>query len=111
MSLETSSRNFKDPPALNEIDGKSVEPENVLKKREQSSDKKGIPILETRDLCYRYPHLDSNALDKVNLKIFKGERVAVLGANGAGKSTLFKHFNGILHPLSGEILIKGDNKS
>ena len=108
MSLETSSSNFKDPPALNEIDGKPDESENVLKKREQIFDKNSIPILETRGLCYRYPHLDSNALDKVNLKIFKGERVAVLGANGAGKSTLFKHFNGILHPLSGEIFVKGE---
>ena len=47
-------------------------------------------------------------MDKVNLKVFKGERVAVLGANGAGKSTLFKHLNGILRPLSGEVLVKGE---
>ena len=108
MSLETSSSNFKDSPSLDEIDGKPDESGNVLKKRKQISDRNSIPILEARDLYYRYPHLDSNALDKVNLKIFKGERVAVLGANGAGKSTLFKHFNGILHPLSGEILVKGE---
>ncbi|ALK06520.1 MAG: ATP-binding protein [Methanosarcina sp. 795] len=65
-------------------------------------------MLETRDLCHRYPHLDSNSLDKISFKVFKGERVAVLGANGAGKSTLFKHLNGILRPLSGEVLIKGE---
>lgn len=74
----------------------------------QASERNGVPVLEVRDLCHRYPHLDSNALDKINLKIFKGERVAVLGANGAGKSTLFKHLNGILRPLSGEVLIKGE---
>jgi cobalt/nickel transport system ATP-binding protein len=74
----------------------------------QASERSGVPVLEVRDLCHRYPHLDSNALDKINLKIFKGERVAVLGANGAGKSTLFKHLNGILRPLSGEVLIKGE---
>ncbi|MDW5552314.1 ATP-binding cassette domain-containing protein [Methanosarcina sp.] len=71
-------------------------------------ERSGIPVLEVRDLCHRYPHLDSNALDRINLKVFKGERVAVLGANGAGKSTLFKHLNGILRPLSGEVLIKGE---
>ena len=32
----------------------------------------------------------------------------MLGANGAGKSTLFKHLNGILRPLSGEVLVKGE---
>jgi cobalt/nickel transport system ATP-binding protein len=73
-----------------------------------TSERSGVPVLEVRDLCHRYPHLDSNALDKINLKVFKGERVAVLGANGAGKSTLFKHLNGILHPLSGDVLIKGE---
>jgi len=71
-------------------------------------ERNGVPVLEVRDLCHRYSHLDSNTLDKINLKVFKGERVAVLGANGAGKSTLFKHLNGILRPLSGEILIKGE---
>jgi len=74
----------------------------------KASERNGIPVLEVRDLCHRYPHLDSNTLDKINLKVFKGERVAVLGANGAGKSTLFKHLNGILRPLSGEVLIKGE---
>ena len=41
------------------------------------------------------------------LQLRPGERIAIIGANGAGKSTLFKHFNGILKPTSGEILIKG----
>lgn len=72
------------------------------------SERIDTPILEVRDLCHRYPHLESNALDKINLKVHSGERVAVLGANGAGKSTLFKHLNGILRPLSGEILVKGE---
>lgn len=74
----------------------------------QTSERSDVPVLEVRDLCHRYPHLDSNALDRINLKVFKGERVAVLGANGAGKSTLFKHLNGILRPLSGEVLINGE---
>ncbi len=71
------------------------------------SERSEVPVLEVRELCHRYPHLDSNALDNINFKVFKGERVAVLGANGAGKSTLFKHLNGILRPFSGEVLIKG----
>ncbi|MGD9777887.1 MAG: energy-coupling factor ABC transporter ATP-binding protein [Methanosarcina sp.] len=66
------------------------------------------PVIEIKDLCHRYPHLEANALDRINLRIYRGERVAVLGANGAGKSTLFKHLNGILRPLSGEVLVKGE---
>ncbi|HID47612.1 MAG TPA: ATP-binding cassette domain-containing protein [Methanococcaceae archaeon] len=47
------------------------------------------------------------ALKGVNFKARRGEMVALLGPNGAGKSTLFLHFNGILRPHRGEILIKG----
>jgi cobalt/nickel transport system ATP-binding protein len=93
----------------NEIPGrKNLKADAGLEKSNRVSEKIGIPILEVKDLCHRYPHLDSNALDNINLKVFKGERVAVLGANGAGKSTLFKHLNGILRPLSGEVLVKGE---
>lgn len=73
-----------------------------------SPGERGTPIIEVKDLCHRYPHLEANALDKINLKVYRGERVAVLGANGAGKSTLFKHLNGILRSFSGEVLIKGE---
>jgi len=37
--------------------------------------------------------------------------VAVVGANGAGKTTLFRHFNGLLKPTSGRVLIKGEEIS
>lgn len=101
-SEETATFPKETPGRTSQISGTCSE------KSGQTSERNGIPILEVRDLCHRYPHLDSNTLDKINLKVFKGERVAVLGANGAGKSTLFKHLNGILKPLSGEVLIKGE---
>ena len=63
-------------------------------------------ILEARDIYYRYPD-GTMALNGVNFKVKRGEMVALLGPNGAGKSTLFLHFNGILKPYMGEILIKG----
>lgn len=89
-------------------DRRILKTEIGLEKTGKMSERNMTPIVETRDLCYKYPHLDSNALDKINLKVFKGERIAVLGANGAGKSTLFKHLNGILRPLSGEVIVKGE---
>ncbi len=63
-------------------------------------------IIETRNLTHVYRG-KITALDSINFKAKPGERIAIIGANGAGKSTLFKHFNGILKPSSGEILIKG----
>ncbi|HEY3390760.1 MAG TPA: ABC transporter ATP-binding protein, partial [Prolixibacteraceae bacterium] len=43
----------------------------------------------------------------INIKIIKGEFVALIGKNGAGKTTFSKHLNGLLRPTSGEILING----
>lgn len=64
-------------------------------------------IIETRNLTHIYRG-KIKALDGINFTAKHGERVAIIGANGAGKSTLFKHFNGILKPTSGEVLIKGE---
>jgi cobalt/nickel transport system ATP-binding protein len=63
-------------------------------------------ILETRDLYFRYPD-GTEVLKGINFKVKKGEMISLLGPNGAGKSTLFLHFNGILKPIRGEVLIKG----
>lgn len=64
-------------------------------------------IIETRDISYHYPD-GTEALDKVNFKAGEGKIVALLGPNGAGKSTLFLHFNGIIRPSSGNIIVNGD---
>ncbi len=64
-------------------------------------------IIETRNLTHVYRG-KIKALDSINFAAKPGERIAIIGANGAGKSTLFKHFNGILKPTSGEVLIKGE---
>lgn len=72
-------------------------------------------MLEARNITFSYDD-GTEALNNVNLKVDKGDIVALLGKNGAGKSTLFLHFNGILRPDKGEILIdeeklKYDKKS
>lgn len=64
-------------------------------------------IIETRDLSFVYPG-GITALRRVNFIAPRKKRIAIIGPNGAGKSTLFKHFNGILKPTSGEVLIKGE---
>jgi cobalt/nickel transport system ATP-binding protein len=64
-------------------------------------------LIETRDLCYIYPS-SVQALYGVNFIAPRNARIAVIGSNGAGKSTLFRHFNGILKPASGSVLIRGE---
>jgi energy-coupling factor transport system ATP-binding protein len=46
-------------------------------------------------------------LENVNLVIKKGEFVALIGHTGSGKSTLIQHFNGLILPDSGRVLING----
>ena len=49
------------------------------------------------------------AVSGVDLEIKKGEFVAILGSNGSGKSTLAKHFNALLVPSSGKVLVDNLN--
>jgi len=63
-------------------------------------------IIETRDLSYSYPG-GISALSSVNLDIRQGEFVAIIGSNGSGKTTLVKHFNGLLKPSQGHVMVDG----
>ena len=51
--------------------------------------------------------IEENVIENMNLKIEKGDFVAVLGHNGCGKSTLAKLCNAILAPQSGKVLVDG----
>lgn len=50
---------------------------------------------------------DHHALRDVDLKIYKGETVGIIGTNGSGKSTILKIITGVLSPTSGEIYVDG----
>lgn len=65
-----------------------------------------MTVLEARDVHFSYPD-GFKALNGINLKVAKGEFVALLGANGCGKTTLFRHFNCLLQPQEGEIFLEG----
>lgn len=69
-------------------------------------------ILETRGLTHIYgagTPFERKALDHVDLKIEKGEILGVIGHTGSGKSTLIQHFNGLLKPDEGEVLLDGQS--
>jgi len=64
-------------------------------------------ILETRNLKYSYTN-EIEALKGIDFIAGRKQKIAIIGSNGAGKSTLFRHFNGILTPSSGEVLVHGE---
>lgn len=64
-------------------------------------------IIEIKNLHYTYPGDETESLRGINLEIERGSFVAVLGHNGSGKSTLAKHFNAILVPTEGEVIVDG----
>jgi len=65
-------------------------------------------VIEVKDVRFIYP-TGVEALRGVSLTIRDGEFVAIMGSNGAGKTTLVKHFNGLLKPTKGDILVDGVN--
>jgi energy-coupling factor transport system ATP-binding protein len=64
-------------------------------------------VLKTEDLYYHYPTRDDFAVRDVNFSIQHGEFIAIIGQNGSGKTTLIKHFNGLLKPTEGRVLVEG----
>jgi len=68
-------------------------------------------IIKTENLVFSYRADDASSIKTVlnglNLEIEKGTFVAILGRNGSGKSTLAKHFNAILLPTLGRVLVGG----
>jgi energy-coupling factor transport system ATP-binding protein len=65
------------------------------------------PVISVENLCFAYG--DIRALETIGLEIYGGEFLAVVGENGSGKTTLVKHFNGLLSPTSGNVVVKGKN--
>ncbi|HCB99698.1 MAG TPA: energy-coupling factor transporter ATPase [Ruminococcaceae bacterium] len=69
-----------------------------------------MPIIQTEDLTYLYgvgTPFEKTALNHINLSIEEGEFVGVIGHTGSGKSTLLQHFNGLIKPSAGRVLIDG----
>jgi energy-coupling factor transport system ATP-binding protein len=66
-------------------------------------------VIAVQDLWYRYDG-EVAALRGVDLEIEDGDYVAVIGQNGSGKTTLVKHFNGLLKPTRGRVLVKHETR-
>ncbi|MEV4990070.1 ABC transporter ATP-binding protein [Pseudarthrobacter sp. LMD1-1-1.1] len=113
------------PPAIRRLDletASSPAPRPSSRRVEEELPA-GPAALELRGVSFGYPEVaerrrrrrrqepgpDRRAmvLQDINLSVHPGEIVAVTGPNGAGKSTLLRHFNGLLRPTAGTVLVRG----
>lgn len=67
------------------------------------------PVLEFRNVSFRYPGSSVDAISNVSFKIPRGHTLAVIGNTGAGKTTLLNLILRLYEPTSGEILLEGRN--
>ncbi len=71
-----------------------------------------LTVLETQGLTYTYSEgspFEKTAVDHVDLRIEEGEMIGIMGHTGSGKSTLIQHFNGLIRPTSGKVLLDGED--
>ena len=69
-------------------------------------------LIQLKDVSYIYSPdtpFEVRALDNINLEINEGEFVAIIGHTGSGKSTLIQHFNGLVEPTVGEVIVEGES--
>lgn len=65
-------------------------------------------MIEVNSLRFEYPGSESHfALRGVSFTLELGEKVALMGANGSGKTTFVRCLNGLLKPISGEVMVDG----
>jgi phospholipid/cholesterol/gamma-HCH transport system ATP-binding protein len=62
-------------------------------------------FIEVRRLCKSYA--GKPVLNGVDLEVFEGETLVVLGGSGEGKSVMLRHLNGLERPDRGEVIVEG----
>ena len=68
-------------------------------------------ILDVRDLLKQFDQSDEviTAVNRVTMKVYEGEFIAIVGASGSGKSTLLHLLAGLDRPNAGSIFIRGQD--
>jgi ABC-type transporter Mla maintaining outer membrane lipid asymmetry ATPase subunit MlaF len=64
-----------------------------------------LPVIEFRGVSKAFG--SNKVLDHVDLKVFRGEVLVILGGSGSGKSVSLRQMNGLDHPDEGRVLVDG----
>ena len=64
------------------------------------------PVVSLKDVSFAYPG-GTASVDHLDMRVYPGEVVGIVGQNGAGKTTLTKLLNGLLRPASGTVRMAG----
>jgi phospholipid/cholesterol/gamma-HCH transport system ATP-binding protein len=73
--------------------------------REELERDPSIPVIEFRGVSKSYG--SKKVLDRVDLKVMRGEVLVILGGSGTGKSVSLRQMNGLDHPDEGQVLVDG----
>lgn len=91
-------------------EGSKKIPKDIHSGKDERPDSCGIlrkPVIEVRNLVGGYG--DDIILDNLSFHVFQSEILVILGGSGSGKSTLLKHLIGLLSPVSGQVIIEGED--
>jgi energy-coupling factor transport system ATP-binding protein len=72
------------------------------------------PLIEVENLSHTYMKgtpMEHVALKGTSMYVEEGECIAIIGHTGSGKSTLIQHFNGLIRPEAGKVIIDGEDLS
>lgn len=78
----------------------------VAEERQYNVNINQIPLVQLRNVTYRYKDATQNALNNINLDINEGDNIALVGSSGAGKSTLAQVIAQRFRPIEGSVSFK-----
>ncbi|MBL1141516.1 MAG: ATP-binding cassette domain-containing protein [Proteobacteria bacterium] len=82
---------------------KRLKPQNKARIHIEEAEQSGRKVIEAHRICHSYG--EQQLIDKLSLKIMRGDRIGLVGNNGVGKSTLLKILLGEIEPNSGTVKI------
>ena len=106
MDSEGEGMSDSSPTVDPGVVGSAVDRSQAEENQAGSPQPDAVPVLEAQGLVKTFGHVVG--LRGVDLKLFRGEVLGIMGDNGAGKSTLIKCLTGALQPDRGRILLEGE---
>lgn len=82
---------------------KRLKPQNKARIHIEEAEQSGRKVIDAHNICHSYG--EQKLIDKLSLKVMRGDRIGLVGNNGVGKSTLLKILLGEIEPNSGTVKI------